>query len=126
VFTVKMSVRTGMEAVYKFTGPERDMLEVYPSRYDIRYMVERMKQLKGIEYPFTADDLPHINPLKINELKEKVLAVVNSIPPYYQRYLGRDQTVPLKKSVLNTEAPKAKQLAGDRTRLRLQNASLQS
>ena len=105
-FTVEMSVRTGMEAVYKLTGLEKDILEVYPSRYDVRYIVERVKRFKGIEGPVTADDLPRINPLKINEMKENIVAMINSIPPYYAMYLGRDQTVPLKKYVLHPEAPK--------------------
>lgn len=106
VFTVEMSVRTGMEAVYTLTGLEKDVLEVYPSRYDIRYMVERIKRFKGIEGPITVNDLPAINPLKINEMKKALVSMVNSIPPYYSMYLGRDKTVPLKKYVLHPEAPK--------------------
>jgi oleate hydratase len=106
-FTVELSVRTAMETVYKLTGLEKDVLEVYPSRYDVRYMLERIKRFAGIEgRPITVDDLPNINPLKINEEKEKIVAMLDSIPPYYTMYLGRDRTVPLKRYVLHPEAPK--------------------
>ncbi len=105
-FTVELSVRTAMETVYTLTGLEKDVLEVYPSRYDVRYMVERVKRFAGIEEPVTVEDLPSINPLKINEMKRKLVATINAIPPYYAMYLGRDRTVPLKRYVLNPEAPK--------------------
>ena len=108
VFTVEMSVRTGMEAVYKLTGLEKDVLEVYPSRYDVRYMLDRIKKFSGIEGEITVDDLPPINPLKINDTKKKLVALANSIPPYDFMYLGRDRSVPLKKSVLHPEAPVSK------------------
>lgn len=105
-FTVELSVRTAMETVYALTGLEKDVLEVYPSRYDVRYMLERVKRFSGIEGPVSVEDLPNINPLKINEMKKKLVAAINEIPPYYAMYLGRDQTVPLKKYVLHPEAPK--------------------
>lgn len=108
VFTVEMSVRTGMETVYKLTGLEKDVLEVYPSRYDIRYMLDRIKKFSGIEGEITVDDLPPINPLKINDTKKQLVALANSIPPYDFMYLGRDRSVPLKKSILHPEAPISK------------------
>lgn len=108
VFTVEMSVRTGMAAVYGLLGLEKDVPEVYPSRYDIRYMLERLKKFSGIKGDVTVDDLPHLNPLKINEYKKMAVNKVNSIPPYYHMYLGRDQTVPLKDSILSPEAPQSK------------------
>jgi oleate hydratase len=110
VFTVEMSVRTGMEGVYKLTGLEKDVPEVYPSRYDIRYTVERMKKFSGLPIydKITVDDLPNIDLTNVDQLKQTVVNLVNSIPPYYHMYLGRDQTVPLKVSVLHPEAPQSK------------------
>lgn len=105
VFTVETSVRTAMEAVYRLTNLDKDILEVYPSRYDIRYLVESMKRTAGIKGAFTEADLPKINPLKLKEVKKKILNYVNSIPPYYTLYPGRDQSVPLKESVLNPKFP---------------------
>jgi oleate hydratase len=106
VFTVETSVRTGMEAVYKLTKLDKDVLEVYPSRYDVRYLIESMKKNAGIKGKFTGDDLPKINPLKLNEIKKKILDYLNSIPPYYMRYTGRDQSVPEKESVLSPRFPR--------------------
>lgn len=110
VFTVEMSVRTGLEAVFKLTGLEKDVLEVYPSRYDVRYTVERLKKFAGIPIydKINADELPDVNPQEIGKLKQVVVDMVNSIPPYYHMYLGRDQTVPLKTSVLHPGAPQSK------------------
>ena len=105
-FTVELSVRTAMETVYTLTGLEKDVVEVYPSRYDVRYMVERIKRFAGIEGPVSTGDLPNINPLKINDMKKKFVAMINEVPPYYSMYLGRDRTVPLKRYVLKPEAPK--------------------
>ena len=105
-FTVELSVRTAMETVYRLTSLEKSVLEVYPSRYDVRYMLERAKRFAGIEGPVTEKDLPAVNPLKIKETERQLLAAVNKIPPYYAMYLGRDRTVPLKKYVLSPEAPK--------------------
>jgi oleate hydratase len=110
VFTVEMSVRTGMEAVYKLTGLEKEVPEVYPSRYDVRYTVERTKKFAGIpiDDKITISDLPDINPQEIGKLKQMVVDTVNAIPPYYHMYLGRDQTVAIKESVLHPEAPQSK------------------
>ena len=105
-FTVELSVRTAMETVYQLTGLEKDVLEVYPSRYDVRYMVERIKRFAGIEGEVRVEHLPNVNPLKINELKKQLVDAVNDIPPYYCMYLGRDQMVPHKRYVLHPEAPK--------------------
>ena len=110
VFTVEMSVRTGMEGVYKLTGLEKDVPEVYPSRYDIRYTIERMKKFAGLPIydKISLDDLPDIDPKEIGNLKQTIVSLVNAIPPYYHMYLGRDQTVPLKTSVLHPQAPQSK------------------
>ena len=105
VFTVETSVRTAMEAVYKLTKLDKDVIEVYPSRYDIRYIIEGRKKNAGIRGEFTEDDLPEIDPSKLGEIKKAILAFLNAIPPYYRMYTGRNQTVPEKESVLNPKYP---------------------
>lgn len=105
VFTVETSVRTAMEAVYKLTNLDKDILEVYPTRYDIRSIIEGIKDNAGIKGAFTEADLPKINSLKLNEVKKQILDFLNSIPPYYTRYPGRDQSVPAKELVLNPKFP---------------------
>jgi oleate hydratase len=105
VFTVETSVRTAMEAVYKLAKLDKDVIEVYPSRYDIRYVVECMKKNAGIRGEFTEDDLPPIDPSKLGEIRKVILAFLNTIPPYYRMYTGHDQTVPEKESVLNPKYP---------------------
>ncbi len=54
----------------------------------------------------TEKDLPKINPFKLPKMKKTLLEKINSIPPYYKMYPGRDQTVPDKKSILNPKFPK--------------------
>ena len=108
VFTIETSVRTPLEAVYQLTGLEKDIIEVNPAQYDMRYFKERMMKFAGIEGEITEDVLPHVNPLKIREMKKKLLKKVNDIPPYYVLYPGRDKNVAAKKSVLNPQYPKEK------------------
>jgi oleate hydratase len=108
VFTVETSVRTAMEAVYKLTKVDKDVLEVYPSRFDIRYLVERVKKIGGIKGKITKANLPGINPLqlwKLWRLRKKLLEVINAIPPYYIAYTGRDKSVAEKESVLSPKYP---------------------
>lgn len=106
VFTVETSVRTALEAVYKLTNLDREIIEVYPSQYDIRYFLQRMKKFACIEGDFTEEDLPKINPLKAGEAKKKLLKRINAVPDYYIRYPGRDKSVAAKKSVLHPQYPK--------------------
>ncbi len=105
VFTVETSVRTGLEGVYELLDLDKSVLEVNPARYDIRYLLERIKRFNGISGPVQESDLPDIDPAKLPELKAMLLQTINNVPPYYQMYLGVDQTIPQKKSVLH---PKAK------------------
>ncbi len=105
VFTVETSVRTALEAVYKLTKLDKDVIEVYPSRYDIRYMVEGIKKNAGIRGELTEDVLSPLDPSKLGEIRKAILAFLNGIPPYYRMYTGRDQTVPEKESVLNPKFP---------------------
>ena len=110
VFTVEMSVRTGLQAVYKLTGIEKDVLEVYPSKYDIRYTVERLKKFAGktAAEKLTEADIPAMQNLSGDQMRQMAVALLNSYPPYYRMYLGRDKTVSLKESVLHPEAPLSK------------------
>jgi oleate hydratase len=105
VFTVEASVRTGMEAAYKLTKLDKDVLEIYPSRYDIRYIVATMKKNAGVKGEFTAADLPKVNLFKLNEERKKFLKFLNSVPPYYVLYTGRDPSVAQKESVLHPKFP---------------------
>ena len=106
VFTVETSVRTPLEAVYKLTNLDKEIIEVYPSRYDMRYFIERMKKIGGIEGKITKKDFPKINLLKLPMMINSLLEEINRIPPYYKMYPGRDKSVSDKKSVLDPKFPK--------------------
>lgn len=109
-FTIETSVRTPLEAVYALTGLEKPVIEVYPSQYDIRYFLERMKKFSGIKGEVTEDIFPKGNPIQLAkalpEIKHNLLKRINRIPPYYVMYQGRDKSVAQKESVLNPEFPK--------------------
>ena len=110
-FTIETSVSTPLHAVYALTGLDKTPIEVYPSRYDMRYYLERMKKFMGIEGEVTEDALPKVNPMQmikdLPKMKEDALRFVNSLPPYDIMYTGRDKTVASKVSVLDPEYPKA-------------------
>ncbi len=105
VFTIETSVRTPMEAVYQLTGLQKEVIEVNPAQYDMRYYLERMKKFSGIEGEITEEHLPKVNPLKFGKMKKSLLKQINEVPPYYIMYPGRDQSVATKKSVLRPEYP---------------------
>lgn len=114
VFTIETSVRTPLEAVYMLTKLDKEIIEVNPARYDMRYIVERVKKFAGIEGKVTKEKLPKvkISLWKLFRNKKKITAMlldkVNEIPPYYIMYPGRDKSVATKKSVLNPQFPKYK------------------
>ncbi len=112
VFTIETSVRTPLEAVYMLTGLDKEIIEVNPARYDLRYMVERVKKFAGIKGEIKETDIPKINPVKLffarKKLKKLILKKLNDIPPYYIMYPGRDKSVALKDSVLSPQFPKYK------------------
>ena len=108
VFTVETSVRTGMEGVYRLLNLDKDIIEVNPARFDERYAIERFKKFKGIKGKITEADLPDISPESLPLIKQVILDRLNSIPPYYTMYLGRDKTVPYKDAVLKPGAPYSK------------------
>lgn len=108
VFTVETSVRTGLEGVYKLLNIDKDIIEVNPSRFDIRYTVERLKKFNGVKGKITESDLPDIDPAMLPIIKQVILDKLNSIPPYYTMYLGRDKMVPYKDAVLSPGAPYSK------------------
>jgi oleate hydratase len=105
VFTVETSVRTAMEAVYQLTRLDKDIIEVNPSRYDIRLLVDMMKRNAGIKGKFTGADLPRFNPFKLIKIRQTIVDYVNAIPPYYRLYTGRDRSVPEKEAVLHPGFP---------------------
>lgn len=106
VFTIETSVRTPLEAVYQLTGLDKEIIEVYPAQYDMRYFKQQIMKFNAIHGDFTPKDLPKINPLKIKELEKELLYKINNIPPYYVMYPGRDKSVAEKESVLDPEYPK--------------------
>lgn len=110
VFTIETSVRTPLEAVYALTKLGKEPIEVYPSKYDMRYYIERLKKCFDVKGEITADILPKANPIKLflgrKQLIKKVLSFVNSIPPYYIMYPGKDKSVAQKNHVLNPQYPK--------------------
>ena len=112
VFTIETSARTPLEAVYMLTGLDKEIIEVNPARYDLRYMVERVKKFAGIKGEIKETDIPKINPVKLffarKKLKKLILKKLNDIPPYYIMYPGRDKSVALKDSVLSPQFPKYK------------------
>lgn len=64
--------------------------------------------MDGINGPVKEEDMPNIDLAMMAQFKKKIVNKINSISPYYQMYLGRDRTVPLKDSVLNPSAPQSK------------------
>lgn len=110
VFTIETSVRTPLEAVYKLTKLDKEIIEVNLARYDLRYIVERVKKFGGIKGEISEQDIPKINPVKLffakKKLKKMILKKLNDIPPYYIMYPGRDKSVALKDYVLNPQFPK--------------------
>lgn len=67
VFTVETSCRTGMCAAYALSGVEKKTLEVAPTFYDLRYIIEQLKKVQNIDGAITSKDLPKINPPKLKE-----------------------------------------------------------
>lgn len=96
-----------MEAVYQLTGLEKEIIEVNPAQYDMRYFMERAKKFSGVEQ-IDSTVIPKINPLKLKKIKGKLLGRINGIPSYYIMYPGRDKSVATKKSVLHPQYPKDK------------------
>jgi len=66
VFTVETSVRTAMQAVYYLTKVDKDPIEVYPTRYDMRYILAGIKKQANVD-KLTIKDLP-----KIDRIKSKI------------------------------------------------------
>lgn len=97
VFTIETSVRTPLEAVYMLTGLDKEIIEVNPARYDLRYIKERVMKFGGMKGKITEEDLPKINPLKLwlgkAKLIKELLKKANEIPPYYIMYPGRDKSI---------------------------------
>jgi len=91
VFTVETSVRTAMQAVYSLTKVDKDPIEVYPTRYDIRYILAGIKKQANVD-KLTIKDLPKIDPNKIEDfLKLLVDFLNNNIEPMPSLYPGREK-----------------------------------
>lgn len=107
VFTVETSVRTPLEAIYYLTGLDKEIIEVYPAQYDMRYFKQQIMTFHHIKGDIAEKDLLKLNPLKMKEMKKELLYKVNNIPPYYILYQGRYKSVATKESVLSSAYPKA-------------------
>lgn len=90
MFTVETSCRTGMYAAYALSGVEKKPLEVAPTFYDLRYIVEQLKKIQNIEGNITAKDLPEINLLKWKETERQVLSLINGIEKFPTLYPGKN------------------------------------
>lgn len=90
VFTVETSCRTGMYAVYALTGLEKKSLEVAPTFYDVRYIIAQLKKIRGIKGDITHKDLPRINPLKLKQMENDMLDLLNSVEKYPSLFPGKD------------------------------------
>lgn len=114
VFTIETSVRTPLEAVYQLTGLDKEIIEVYPAQYDMRYFKQQIMKFNAIKGDFTEKDLPKINPFQLKKLQKELIYKINNIPPYYVMYPGRDKSVALKESVLSPAYPKDEKKEGKR------------
>ena len=91
VFTVETSVRTAMQAVYSLTKVDKDPIEVYPTRYDIRYILAGIKKQANVD-KLTIKDLPKIDPNKIEDFKKLLVDFLNNnIEPMPSLYPGREK-----------------------------------
>lgn len=77
----------------------KKVIEAYPAEYDRRHFLERMKKYSGIDGAVTKQDLPKINPLKISDMKRKLIPKINSVLPYYIIYEGKEQNIVHKNSL---------------------------
>ena len=91
VFTVETSVRTAMQAVYYLTKVDKDPIEVYPTRYDMRYILAGIKKQANVD-KLTIKDLPKIDPNKIEDFQKLLVDFLNNnIEPMPSLYLGREK-----------------------------------
>ena len=91
VFTVETSVRTAMQAVYSLTKVDKDPIEVYPTRYDIRYILAGIKKQANVD-KLTIKDLPKIDPNKIKDFQKLLVDFLNNnIEPMPSLYPGREK-----------------------------------
>jgi oleate hydratase len=91
VFTVETSVRTAMQAVYSLTKVDKDPIEVYPTRYDIRYILAGIKKQANVD-KLTIKDLPKIDPNKIEDFQKLLVDFLNNnIEPMPSLYPGREK-----------------------------------
>jgi len=91
VFTVETSVRTAMQAVYYLTKVDKDPIEVYPTRYDIRYILAGIKKQANVD-KLTIKDLPKIDPNKIEDFQKLLVDFLNNnIEPMPSLYPGREK-----------------------------------
>jgi oleate hydratase len=97
-----------MEAVHKLTRLDKEIIEVYTSKYDVRFFITRVKKLLNIKGDITEDHLPKMSLEDLMNMKPLLLAKLNTIPHYPYLHAGRDKTIPTQESVLHPKAPVCK------------------
>lgn len=85
VYTVEISVRATMTAVYKMLHLDRPITPLFKGQYDIRMVNIALKTLIGKD-KIEVSDLPKINPLKIRSMLKQLVDFINSIPPVPEYY----------------------------------------
>lgn len=64
VFTVETSIRTALVSAYTLTGVDKAVIDVWPGKYDMRYVVERLRKFTGLKGKVTKEDLLKIDTIK--------------------------------------------------------------
>lgn len=92
VFTVETSVRTAMAAAYRLTGIDKEPVEVYPTYFDIRAIVDNIKQWgnKGLDEGLTVKDLPKPNLLKLPQQTRELVDGLNALGRFPSIFQGRE------------------------------------
>lgn len=92
VFTVETSVRTALHAAYGLLNIDKEIIEVIPTAYDMRYQMMNAKKFMGIK-EFSKDTLPKINPLKLPGLLDEFTTFLNNIPEVRPSFTGKDRDI---------------------------------
>lgn len=90
VFTVEMSVRTAMTAVYKMYHLDKPIVPLFKGQYDIRMLMIDLKTMLGKD-KIEVSDLPKINPLKMHQVLQQLVDGINEIPPVPEYYSERQE-----------------------------------
>ncbi len=90
VFTVETSVRTAMMAVYKTMHLDKPITPLFPAQFDIRICMACAKKLLGRD-KLSVADLPKFNPLKLPQMMQQLVDVMNAVPQMPGYYPEREE-----------------------------------